>query len=100
MSPIKKIKKRDGALVDFTPEKIGIAIQKAFADARANFDLEKIMALTEHVITNIEKIFTEETPAVENVQDFVERELMQEGYFDVAKSYILYRYEHAKERAE
>ncbi|MBI5728819.1 MAG: ribonucleoside-diphosphate reductase subunit alpha [Candidatus Magasanikbacteria bacterium] len=100
MSPIKKIKKRDGTLVDFTPEKIGVAIQKAFEDVRIGFDIEKIKTLTEHVIANVEKIFTAGTPAVENVQDFVERELMQEGYFDVAKSYILYRYEHAKERAE
>lgn len=100
MSPIKKIKKRDGALVDFTPEKIGVAIQKAFADVRSGFDAEKIKTLTEQIIANVENFFTAETPSVENIQDLVERELMQEGYFDVAKSYILYRYEHAKERAE
>ena len=32
--------------------------------------------------------------------NFVEKELMQQGYYDIAKSYILYRYEHAKEREE
>jgi ribonucleoside-diphosphate reductase alpha chain len=52
------------------------------------------------VIKDLERLFVDSTPMVEHVQDAVERELMQQGYFDVAKAYILYRYEHSKQREE
>ncbi len=100
MSAIKKIKKRDGSMVDFKVEKVNVAIQKAFIEVRGSFIPEIVKTITDNVVKNLESFFTEINPAVENVQDFVERELMQEGHFDVAKSYILYRYEHAKEREE
>jgi ribonucleoside-diphosphate reductase alpha chain len=100
MSAIKKIKKRDGSMVDFKVEKVHTAIQKAFIEVRGSFIPEVVKTITDNVVKNLESFFTEINPAVENVQDFVERELMQEGHFDVAKSYILYRYEHAKEREE
>lgn len=100
MSIIKKIKKRDGSMVDFDTEKIGIAIQRAFEEVKGTFNPDVVKTLGENVVRNLESFFTEAQPAVENVQDFVERELMQAGFYDVAKSYILYRYEHAKERAE
>ncbi len=100
MAIIQKIKKRNGSLVDFTPDKISLAIHKAFQETRGSADVEKITLLTERVIKNLESFFYENIPAVENVQDFVERELMQGGFFDVAKAYILYRYEHTKVREE
>lgn len=100
MATIQKIKKRNGSLVEFNPEKIGLAILKAFQETRGTADVEKIRLLTERVINNLESFFHESIPAVENVQDFVERELMQGEFYDVAKSYILYRYEHAKVREE
>lgn len=100
MGALTKIKKRDGSIVDFSTDKIGLAIGKAFVEVRGRSDTDMVRQLSENVIANIEKFFGTVVPAVENVQDFVERELMERGFYDVAKSYILYRYEHAKERAE
>ncbi len=40
------------------------------------------------------------TPGVEDVQDFVERKIAERGYFDVARAYIIYRYEHTKQRVQ
>ncbi len=97
---ILKIKKRDSSVVDFSPEKISAAIAKAFIEVRGTADDAKIASITANVTDQLEQSFQNTTPAVEAVQDFVERSLMQEGLFDVAKSYILYRYEHAKEREE
>lgn len=100
MSTIKKIKKRDGSMADFDTNKIVVAISRAFEEVKGKANPEIVKTLATTIITNLESFFTEAHPAVENVQDFVERELMQAGYYDVGKSYILYRYEHAKERAE
>ena len=97
---IQKIKKRDGNLQEFDVSKIVSAVQRAFQETHGNFDTEKISLLAERVVSNLEMFFSTETPRVEVVQDFVERELMHEGHFDVAKAYILYRYEHTKGREE
>ncbi len=97
---VQKIKKRNGTVVDFDAKKIAAAIEKAFRDVRGTAGVEKARAIADHVMANVETVFKDAVPGVENIQDFVERELMETGFFDVAKSYILYRYEHAKERAE
>lgn len=99
-SSIQKILKRDKTVVDFNPDKITTAIQKAFIEVRNSFDAEKTAEISMLVVEELERLFTETTPMVEHVQDIVERELMQQGYFDVAKAYILYRYEHTKQREE
>jgi ribonucleoside-diphosphate reductase alpha chain len=99
-SSIQKILKRDKSVVDFTPDKINLAIQKAFIEVRNGFDATKVEEITMLVLEELERLFVDTTPMVEHVQDIVERELMQQGYFDVAKSYILYRYEHTKQREE
>lgn len=98
-SAIAKIKKRDGSIVEFEPEKIEAALQKAFIEVKGSANDDVIHAITREVVAQLEKPFLGETPSVENVQDLVERELMRGGHFDVAKSYILYRYDHAQERA-
>lgn len=87
-------------MVDFDATKIAVAINRAFLEVKGNASPEITKTLAENVVNNLETFFTESHPAVENVQDFVERELMQAGFYDVAKTYILYRYEHSKERAE
>lgn len=99
-SSIQKILKRDKSVVDFTPDKISLAIQKAFIEVRNGFDASKVEEISMLVVEELERLFADTTPMVEHVQDIVERELMQQGYFDVAKSYILYRYEHTKQREE
>ncbi|MDP3769565.1 MAG: ribonucleoside-diphosphate reductase subunit alpha [Candidatus Sungbacteria bacterium] len=95
-----KIKKRNGAIVDFQPEKITRAMYLAFMDVRATVDEDKLREMTDTVVRTIEVNFPFATPCVEDVQDAVEKELMKAGYFDVAKDYIIYRYQHTKEREE
>lgn len=101
MSYISKIKKRNGSIVEFDEDKIFNAVQKAFIAVRGKSSEEKIHEINDIVIEDLEKIFPEGmTPSVEDVQDLVEKEIMRQGFYDVAKAYILYRYEHAKEREE
>lgn len=100
MGAVTKIKKRNGTIADFDGAKISRAIDKAFIEVRNDSNPARAQALTEQVLADVARVFTDKTPGVENIQDFVEKALMQAGFFDVAKSYILYRYEHAKERAE
>jgi anaerobic ribonucleoside-triphosphate reductase len=87
---IKSIKKRDGRIVDFQPEKIVAAIGKAFL--AVGRDEPKAPAdLAGRVVERAEESFSLKTPGVEDIQDIVERVLIDEGYADVAKAYILYR---------
>ena len=96
-----KIKKRNGEIVDFTPEKITTAVRKAFLAMGIPISEEKLGGITDKAVANLEKFFPGETlPSVEDVQDVVERILMVGGDFVVAKSYIVYRYEHTKVRQE
>ncbi len=99
-SSILQIVKRDKSVVDFNPDKIALAMQKAFLEVRKGADPSVVAALAAEVVKGLEAAYQEKTPTVENVQDAVEKQLMQAGFFDVAKAYILYRYEHTKEREE
>ncbi|MBT3418961.1 MAG: ribonucleoside-diphosphate reductase subunit alpha [Candidatus Magasanikbacteria bacterium] len=104
MSPttfLQKIRKRNGAIVDFSSEKVMKAMKKAFLEVRGGVDELKMASMSEHVIRHLEKSFGEDAvPSVEHVQNTVESVLMEEGYYDVAKAYIIYRYQHEKERAQ
>ena len=102
METLQKIKKRNGEVVDFDKNKIMHALQKAFFAMRGTVDEEHVRGITDHVMSDLGVLFPlpEQVPSVENVQDLVERNIMERGFFDVAKAYILYRYEHAKEREE
>ncbi len=86
-----KIKKRDGRIVEFDSDKISGAMEKAFRVVRGRADREAISGLTDRVISLIDERFTSFTPEVEQVQDIVEQTLMEAGFFDVARAYILYR---------
>lgn len=92
---IKAIKKRDGRVEDFKKEKISKAISKAFKSVDNKVNEEKLDKITSKVVNSIE----EEMPTVEEVQDLVEKALMELGYFDCAKSYILYRNSRKEKRA-
>lgn len=95
---IKSIKKRDGRIVDFQPEKIVAAIGKAFL--AVGKDEPKAPAdLAGRVVERAEENFSLKTPGVEDIQDIVERVLIDEGYGDVAKAYILYRQRRSEIRA-
>ena len=91
---IQNIKKRSGIVTEFEPLKISRAIEKSFLAVTGSSEKEIIIAITENVVKEMEKIFHSSVPTVENVQDLVEKEIMKQGYFDVAKAYILYRHEH------
>lgn len=92
---IKAIKKRDGRVEDFKKEKISKAISKAFKSVVNKVNEEELDKITSKVVNSIE----EEMPTVEEVQDLVEKALMELGYFDCAKSYILYRNSRKEKRA-
>ena len=93
---MQKIKKRNGAIVPFDAQKITDAIRKANLESTdETFSKRKLDALTKSVIKNLG---TEKVPAVEFIQDTVERVLIKNNYASTAKAYILYRAEHAKIR--
>ncbi len=98
-SSIKKIKKRDGRVVPFDPDKIANAIWKA-AESIGGKDRELPRKLTEEVIKLLEKRFDGNIPTVEQVQDAVEKVLIEDGHARTAKAYILYRQWRAEIRQE
>ncbi len=91
---IRKIRKRDGKIADFNPIQITNAIWKA-AQAVGGKDYKKSVELTDKVMENLEKALNKgEIPTVEQVQDIVEKTLIEEGHAKTAKAYILYRKQH------
>lgn len=102
MAVTKKIKKRNGEIVDFHPEKIAIAVQKAFAATLGDSHEADAKDITRVVAESIDLQYgnTAFIPSVEDIQDLVETALMVRNYFSVAKNYIIYRYEHDKARQE
>ena len=89
-----KIIKRDGSEVDYDEKKIINAITKANNDVKSydKISTSDIIKITEN-ITNI-IISWNRTPSVEEIQDLVEEELIKLNKYKLAKSYIIYRYEH------
>lgn len=94
---ITKIKKRDGREVPFNIEKIANAIFKA-AQAVGGQDYNTALELAEEVTLYLEDNFKGETPEVEDIQDAVEKILIESGHARTAKEYILYRSERNKAR--
>lgn len=97
---ILQIKKRSGQVVDFDPVKIEIAISKAYVEVNFKTNQTLTREIAKAVITDLDQTFTDRVPGVEDVQNTVERKLMEQGLFEVAKSYIIYRYEHTKVREQ
>lgn len=102
MATTRKVKKRNGEIVDFTPQNITIAIQKAFAATLGDSHEQDAVEITRTVVDALDLKFgtTAFIPTVEDIQDLVENGIMERGYFTVAKSYIIYRYEHTKVREQ
>ena len=98
---IKEIRKRDGSIAPFNRAKIITAIGKAFTAEGASVENDTLEQMADRVIAKIEPLVVpNDIPSVEKVQDLVEETLMERGYFRIAKHYILYRFEHTKERVE
>lgn len=94
------IKKRSGEITSFDPVKITLAISKAYVDVNYKANSELTDKIAQDVISEISAVFEGRVPGVEDVQNMVEKKLMENGLFEVAKSYIIYRYEHTKVREE
>jgi len=85
------VKKRDGRVVDFDQDKITIAIYKA-AKAVGGSDRKTAKKLSNQVVKILdEKFKNHEVPTVEEIQDAVEKVLIENGHAKTAKAYILYR---------
>ena len=93
-----QVLKRDGKIVDFDLSKISQAITMAFEAQEKNFVPSVIDFLALKVTANFEPKIKEGVVAVEDIQDSVESVLVQAGYDDVAKAYILYRRQREKMR--
>lgn len=94
---IDRIRKRDGQIVQFNSEKIATAIAKAFR-AVGNDPGAAPVKLAYKVVDAAEQQFQKSVPSVEDIQDIVEKTLIEEGYAEAAKAYILYRQRRADVR--
>ena len=84
-----QIIKRDGRIVEYDRSKIVTAIQKANAEVEENqrASAEEIDAILDYIEAKHRTRIL-----VEDVQDIIDRKLMQQGHFELAKKYIIYRY--------
>ena len=89
-----KIRKRDESLEDFDLKKIENAIERAFMAEHKFYNSDIIEMLALRVTADFNKKVKNEIVAIEDVQDSVEVVLIQAGYIDVARSYMIYRKQH------
>ena len=94
---LTKIRKRDGREVPFNIEKIANAIFMA-AQAAGGQDYKTSMELADKVATLSNEKFKDTVPGVEDIQDTVEKVLIEEGHAKTAKEYIIYRSERSRAR--
>ncbi|MBQ8410089.1 MAG: ribonucleoside triphosphate reductase, partial [Clostridia bacterium] len=92
------VQKRDGKIVEFNLSKISDAIKLAFEAQEKQFNQNIIDFLALKVTAEFEPKIKDGLIAVEEIQDCVESVLVQAGYADVAKAYILYRRQREKLR--
>ncbi|MEK7060167.1 MAG: ATP cone domain-containing protein [Patescibacteria group bacterium] len=104
LNKIKNVRNREGEIIPFNINKIADAVYKAFVETKegekkeASDVAKKIFHKLTHLkAKSIDKKFI---PTVEMIQDLVEAELMDLGYYATAKSYILYRSKRAELRKE
>lgn len=100
MTKLTHVIKRDGSIVPFTPERITNAIYRATVAVNGR-DKERAEELSRQVVALLEQTIPEgESPTIEAIQDLVEKVLIENGQAQVAKAYILYRNERARQRAK
>ena len=93
-----QVKKRDGKITSFDLGKISDAITQAFEAQNKQYHPSVIDFLSLKVTADFEPKINDDIILVEDIQDSVESVLVQAGYADVAKAYILYRRLHEKMR--
>jgi ribonucleoside-diphosphate reductase alpha chain len=84
-----KIIKRNGRVVDFVPEKVYRAIEKALKATGEGTSVAK--EIGDEVIKDLNEKFAGLKPTVEDIQDLVEKNLIRNGKYETAKAYIIYR---------
>ena len=87
---LSKIKKRDGRVTDFDPDRIRNAVHKAFLAVELG-NGEKAESITSEVVSLLKEKFKEKTPSVEDTQDLVIEVLEKKGYEKVAQAYQDFR---------
>jgi len=90
---IEKVIKRDGSFEDFAPFKIQDAIKKAFKSVCLQYDDSAYIYV-------INELYYFNAPAVEDIQDVIEKKLFESGYFEVMRSFMLYRHLHKLQRTK
>ena len=98
ITEVYNVKKRNGKIVKFELVKIAEAIKLAFEAQEKQYNQDIIDFLALKVTADFEPKIKDGLIAVEDIQDSVENVLVQSGYSDVAKAYILYRRQHEKIR--
>ena len=88
------IKKRNGSVQDFNITKIQNAIEKAFIAEHKFYNKDIIEMLALRVVADFNDKVRNSLISVEDIQDSVEIVLVQSGFVDVARSYMIYRKQH------
>ncbi len=95
---MKFVLKRDSKLEPFDQERITLAIWKA-AKACGGRDKEQARRVSDEVVAELQKTYGDDgVPTVEEIQDVVEKRLIENGHAQTAKAYILYRKQHSDMR--
>ncbi len=89
----EQIKKRDGRVAEFDSSKIINAIRKA-GEATSEFNGREAKKLTMKVVTMARDLRLGTVPEIEEIQDIVERVLLDSPFYKTAKAYIIYREQH------
>jgi ribonucleoside-diphosphate reductase alpha chain len=97
-----RVVKRNGEVVEFDEARIRNAVIKAVRATGKEADIAdgRIERLVDRVCEEIDGRFTDFFPNVENIQDIVEKHLVMDGLYEIAKAYILYRAERQSLRQE
>ncbi|PAB57839.1 anaerobic ribonucleoside triphosphate reductase [Anaeromicrobium sediminis] len=97
---VEKIKKRDGRIIGFEPEKITLAIYKSAKEVAneegKNPNYQMAESLTNNVIELLDEKYTGHIPTVEEIQDVVIKTLIETGHAKTSEAYILYRAERSR----
>ena len=92
--------KRNGEVTAFDQDRIKIAISKAINAVKGKVEDEKLDQIVTDIINELDERFIDFFPNVENIQDIVEKHLVKNGFYEIAKEYILYRAKRQIEREE
>ena len=92
-SLLSNVKKRDGSIVRFDAEKIRYAVERAAFEVQQDKKAAAAVAaqVTAAVLKQLAGQYRGRVPSVEAIQDIIEKALMDAGYAEIARAYILYR---------